>query len=587
MKPYFSKKSKGTQNKIILQENNEIVTKNEEVSEIFNNFFVNVAKEIGKDYEFDKNNHPSLQKISEREFQQDSFEFVPTNEVFVSKVIDKFNVKKATGVDKLSVKLMKFGKPSIVPAITKLVNFSIDTSIFPNRLKEAQVTPLFKKNDPFAKSNYRPVSILPIPSKIFEKVLSVQLSTFFETIFDQFLCAFRKGHGCQTTLLRLLEDWKQALDKNEYVAAILMDLSKAFDCLPHDILISKLSAYGLNKKATDLLLSYLSGRKQQIKIGNCVSTWAEIQKGVPQGSILGPLLFNVFINDIFYFIKKGDLYNYADDNTLSFHSPNYNEIIDVLQTESNILIDWFHFNCMQANPDKFQAIAVGKKTYDKSPTFNIGTANISCDDIVKLLGVDIDFKLNFDFHIKNLCTKAVQQLNILKRIGKNLNKLNRLTIFHTFIQSNFNFCPLSWHFCSEGNTQKIEKIQERALRFVYMDYETTYEDLLHKAKMPSMYIKRTRIMAIETFKILNNLAPPVLSNLLQKKTQTYNFRYSNILQIPSVQTTSYGKKSFRYAAPVLWNSLPESFRKITNFNQFKNQVSFWNGKKCTCLACKN
>ena len=217
------------------------------------------------------------------------------------------------------------------------------------------------------KSNYKPVSILPIPSKIFEKVLSEQLSSYYDAIFDNVLCAFRKGHGCQTTLLRLLEDWKQALVNNEYVAAILMDLSKAFDCQSQDILLSKLSAYGLSESAVSLMKSYLSDRTQQIRISSVVSSWAKINKGVPQGSILGPLLFKVFINDIFYFIKTCTLYNFADDNTLSFHSPDFNELIMFLQQEGKILIDWFSFNCMQANPGKFQAIAVGKKTFGKSP----------------------------------------------------------------------------------------------------------------------------------------------------------------------------------------------------------------------------
>ena len=128
-----------------------------------------VAKEIGKDYNFDQNNHPSLEKIEEKNFPKENFEFKSTNDTVVSKIINKFNVKKATGVDKISVKLMKLSKESIVTPITKIINISIETCIFPDRLKEAQVTPLFKKNDPFLKSSYRPVSILPIPSKIFEK----------------------------------------------------------------------------------------------------------------------------------------------------------------------------------------------------------------------------------------------------------------------------------------------------------------------------------------------------------------------------------------------------------------------------------
>jgi hypothetical protein len=165
--------------------------------------------------------------------------------------------------------------------------------------------------------------------------------------------------------------------------------------------------------------------------------------------------------------------------------------------------------------------------------------------------------------------------------------LNRLTIFHTCVLSNFNFCPLSWHFCSETNTKKIEKIQERALRFVYQDYEASYENLLIKAKMSTQHIRRIRTMTLETFKILNGLAPPVLSNLVKKQDHKYNFRYINLLQIPQVKSSRYGKSSFRYAAPVLWNSLPDNYRNCSNFNEFKHLISFWNGKSCTCIACKN
>ena len=187
---------------------------------------------------------------------------------------------------------------------------------------------------------------------------------------------------------------------------------------------------------------------------------------------------------------------------------------------------------MKANPDKFQAVAVGSKTYKKAPVFKVGNVNIEKEDVVKLLGVDIDFNLKFDCHIQNICKKAGQQLNVLRRIGKNLCKLSRMTIFHTFILSNFNFYPLSWHFCSKTSTNKIEKIQERALRFVYDDFNSSYTELLTKANLPTLETRRIRTMAIETFKILNGLAPPVLSDLLIKRENKYNFRYSNILQVP-------------------------------------------------------
>ena len=163
--------------------------------------------------------------------------------------------------------------------------------------------------------------------------------------------------------LRLIEDWRTALNKNHYIAAVLMDLSKAFACLPHEILLDKLSAYGVLPHSVSLIKSYLTNRKQQIKVNNVLSSWADIHKGVPQGSIMEPLLFNVFISDIFSVVKHGSLYNYADDNTLSFCSPDYDNLSTALQTDSIQHIEWFKVNKMQANPEKFQVLAAGNKTY--------------------------------------------------------------------------------------------------------------------------------------------------------------------------------------------------------------------------------
>ena len=179
-------------------------------------------------------------------------------------------------------------------------------------------------------------------------------------------------------------------------------------------------------------------------------------------------MFNVFINDIFYFIKHSSLYNYADDNTLSFSSPDYDILISTLEAESQVLIDWFKDNKMQANPDKFQVLAVGKKTFAKNPSIKIQNNILSCEETVKLLGIDIDYQLKFDQRISNLCRKASQQLNVLKRLGSYLTKLNKLTIFHTFILSNLNFCPLAWHFCTEKKTPKSLKKFKCELCDLYM-----------------------------------------------------------------------------------------------------------------------
>ena len=200
-------------------------------------------------------------------------------------------------------------------------------------------------------------------SKIFERATCIyqQLIDYFDNIFNPYSSAFRPGYGCNTALLKVIEDWKKAVDNNLYVAAVLMDLSKAFDCLPHDLLLLKLKAYSLSENALNLIDDYLSNRKQYVKVSTYFSTWQNIYKGVPQESILGPVLFNVFLNDIFNFVKENKLYNYADDNTLSHSGPDLNGLVKSLEKESATLIDWFANNKMKANPDKFQSIAIGNK----------------------------------------------------------------------------------------------------------------------------------------------------------------------------------------------------------------------------------
>ena len=203
---------------------------------------------------------------------------------------------------------------------------------------------------------------------------------------------------------------------------------------------------------------------------------------------------------------------------------------------------------MKANPDKFQAICIGQKTHDAISSFHLNDTVINCDDNVTLLGIKIDFMLNFNDHISKICKKASQQLAVLKRIGGFLTKQGKLTIFKSFIVSSFNYCPLTWHFCSQASTHKMEKILERALRFISNDFISPLETLLVLNNATPLHIGRMKPMASEIFKIRNKLSPSYIQDLVNEKVSHYNFRNKKRVEIPQVNSKRYGMKSFRFEA---------------------------------------
>ena len=224
-----------------------------------------------------------------------------------------------------------------------------------------------------------------------------------------------------------------------------MDLSKAYDCLPHDLIIAKFEACGLSKSSLSLLLDYLTSRKQRVKIDSSYSVWNEIKRRVPHGSILGPLLFNVFINDIFMFIEKSEICNFADDNTIYDCGENLSNILENLKHDMRILLKWFRINSLQANPGKFQFMILGKKR--NSVKLIINSTKIEESKKVVLLGITINNLLTFNEHIENLRRTANYKLHALRRIRKYLSLEKAKLLCNAFINSQFNYAPLVWMLC--------------------------------------------------------------------------------------------------------------------------------------------
>ena len=393
------------------------------------------------------------------------------------------------------------------------------------------------------------------------------------------------NYNTQTALLSLIEKWKDTLDKKGYSGAILMDLSKAFDTINHELLIAKLHAYGFSKNSLLLIFSYLSDRWQRTKVNLNFSNWIELLQGVPQGSVLGPLLFNICLNDLFYILKDANICNFADDTTPFVCDLNLKTVMETLESHSEIAITWFECNYMKLNTDKCHLLVSGHKFEEM--WMKVGTDYIWENKEVNLLGVTIDNDLKFEKHISNLCLKAGRKLSALSRMSRFLSFKKKKTLYKSFVESQFKYCPLIWMFHSQTSNAKINRLHERALRLVYSDFQSTFEELLEIDGSFSIHHQNIQTLAIEVYKVLHGLSNSNLKELFVFRNNNYNTRSQYELAIPSVNTVLKGKSSIRYLGPIIWNSIPIDIRCADSLNVFKSQIRQWKPLSCQCRLCLN
>ena len=463
------------------------------------------------------------------------------------------------------------------------MNFGITNSTFDDSMKLADITPIFKKDEIIRKENYRPISCLPAGSKIFERILQNQINSYIEIYLSPFLCA-------QYAVMTLLEKCRISIDKKGYGGAILMDLSKAFDSLNHELLVAKLHAYGFSYSSIKLILSYLSNRWQRTKINNTYSSWVEILLGVPQGSILGPLFFNIYLNDLFFIELKSNLCNFADDNTIYACDTSLDVLVSKLESSAEAVIKWFDYNCMKLNESKCKLLISGNK--EEVIMASVRKSQIIESHKVTLLGIHIDRELKFDDHMYEKCNKAGNKLNALIRLCTILPFHKRRLLMMAFINSQFSYSPLVSLFYSRTLNNKINSLHYRALKFVYQDL-SSFQELLNKDNSVSIHHRNFQYLAIELYKVQSGNAPFLLREIFQRRSVPENSVVGNLRS----QTTFYnyhnprsvrfGTETLRDLGPKIWNIIPIDIKNSTSFTIFKQRIKNWVPTNCPCRLCRN
>ncbi len=567
-----------------LKLNQRIITDKLNIVDMFNSHFISASSitDFSNSLVIEEQGIDESTNYSE----SDLFSFTPILPTQVHKLLSNLDCKKSGGSDKIEPIYFKVSADIIAEPIASIFNLSLSTNIIPPSWKSAMVMPLLKGGNPSDLNNYRPVS-----KPVFESMVNDQMKEYLlrRNILNAFQSGFRAGHSTITATTVVTNDLITALDRRQHCAALFVDLTKAFDLVDHALLLQRLKSIGLGNSALSWFKNYLSDRTQCVAVDNYTSSIVRVRKGVPQGSLLAPLLFSIFINELGQVIKSAKLHFYADDTIIYSTASSLSQAIETLQDsfytfQRNLLKLKLDLN---ENKTKYIIFTRSRSMITAPPILTIDDLHIERVSTYKYLGIWLDEKLAFDVHIDYLVKRLKPRLGFLFWQKKCFSFGARKRIIQSTFLPILDYGDVIYMHASTYLLNRLDGVYDAALRFITNACSRTHHCLLYNyVGWSSLCQRRKSHMLLYIVKTLLGMLPNYITSLLCLCGKNYSTRSSNGIKlvVPRVHS-EHGKSSFSYYAPWLWNEFQATtpLETIPPLNIFKNVLQCKMNESCCCF----